>query len=86
MKDAFDPRGREKYVAKMNKVGYVEVEVFTPHSNGYCCQSCPAMTFDKDSPTGFFCRLVGFPDDPKGCCDLWYPLPEVARVQSRLHS
>jgi hypothetical protein len=81
MGQPFDPAGRERYVARMKQVGYVEYDVFRPHEDGYCCQSCPAMVFDTKSPSGWWCRLVGFPDKPNGCCDKWYAKPEVQRTQ-----
>ena len=80
VRNAFDPTGREQYSAKMRQVGYVEVQFFGASSLNYCCQSCPAMWNDPKSPTGYWCKLVQIPDKPNGCCDKWYPAPEVQRL------
>ncbi|HKT21539.1 MAG TPA: hypothetical protein VJR06_02805 [Nitrososphaerales archaeon] len=82
MERQYDPRGRESYTAKMDSVDYGEMDAFKGFQDHrhYDCLSCPAMKQDPRSPTGYWCQLVGFPDQPWGCCSKWYPFEDVARA------
>jgi hypothetical protein len=74
--------GRERFVAKMHQVEYVEYRVFTAGDFQYCCQSCPYMVEKPDSPTGYWCNKYGFPDRENGCCDGWVAKKEIESTQS----
>jgi hypothetical protein len=77
----FDPTGREQWQSLMAAAGYVELEQFPPHLDGFSCASCEYMRKMKGSPTGFWCvankppTKKPFPDRPNGCCDYWEPMP-----------
>ena len=83
VRNPFDPRGRERYQSRMNQAGYVEFKIFTATKFNYCCLNCPYMKEEQTSPTGYWCKLLSFPDSPEGCCNLWEPFPEVAKIQER---
>lgn len=82
MASDFDPQGREQYAAIMDSVGYMEFRAFQGEQSkrNFCCAGCPAMAENSSSPTGYWCRKIGFPDRPWGCCDEFYPFPDITKT------
>lgn len=75
----FDVKDREPYQRVMRNAGYVELEQFQAHLDGFCCASCEYMRKMKTSPTEYWCKSKGFPDRPNGCCDAWEPIPGLIK-------